>query len=158
MDYVRKKFFTQSVVRHQSRMPREAVDAPSLEAFKARLDECLSSLIQCLATLPTAQGATLWYPMIPQQDQHGRSSDGKQGQPRCKVARQEHNDEVGPEQRQELNQEIIWSGTGMTACTHLCEHRSGRDYLNAAPKRRVGNRSSLEEICQLTPCNPRDLI
>ncbi|KFZ60836.1 hypothetical protein N321_10585, partial [Antrostomus carolinensis] len=42
---IRKKFFTQRVVRHWHRLPQEAVDAPSLEAFKARLDGVLGSLI-----------------------------------------------------------------------------------------------------------------
>ncbi|KFV01661.1 hypothetical protein N339_01131, partial [Pterocles gutturalis] len=41
---IRKKFFTARVVRHWNRLPREAVDAPSLEVFKARLDEALSNL------------------------------------------------------------------------------------------------------------------
>jgi len=31
-------FFTVRVLRHQNRCPREAVDAPSLETFKVRLD------------------------------------------------------------------------------------------------------------------------
>ncbi|KFV16626.1 hypothetical protein N339_04999, partial [Pterocles gutturalis] len=35
---IRWKFFTVRVVRHRNRLPREAVDAPSLEGFKARLD------------------------------------------------------------------------------------------------------------------------
>ncbi|KFV08833.1 hypothetical protein N340_11365, partial [Tauraco erythrolophus] len=42
---IRKKFFTQRVVRHWNRLPREVVDAPSLEVFKARLDEALGSLV-----------------------------------------------------------------------------------------------------------------
>ncbi|KFZ54557.1 hypothetical protein N321_13400, partial [Antrostomus carolinensis] len=42
---VRRKFFTQRVGRHWNRLPREVVDAPSLEAFKARLDGALGSLV-----------------------------------------------------------------------------------------------------------------
>ncbi|KFZ46544.1 hypothetical protein N321_00441, partial [Antrostomus carolinensis] len=42
---IRKKFFTVRVVRHWNRLPKEVVDAPSLEVFKARLDEALSNLI-----------------------------------------------------------------------------------------------------------------
>ncbi|GAB0181475.1 hypothetical protein GRJ2_000612800 [Grus japonensis] len=42
---VRKKFFTVRVVRHWNRLPREAVDAPSLEVFKARLDGALGNLV-----------------------------------------------------------------------------------------------------------------
>ncbi|KFQ89706.1 hypothetical protein N337_06601, partial [Phoenicopterus ruber ruber] len=42
---IRKKFFTMRVVRHWNRLPREAVDAPSLEVFKARLDGALSNLV-----------------------------------------------------------------------------------------------------------------
>jgi len=38
---VRRKFFTQRVVTHWNRLPKEAVDAPPLEAFKARLDVAL---------------------------------------------------------------------------------------------------------------------
>ena len=40
-----RKFFTQRVVTHWNRLPKEAVDAPSLEAFKARLDVALGSLV-----------------------------------------------------------------------------------------------------------------
>ncbi|PKU39222.1 rna-directed dna polymerase from mobile element jockey-like [Limosa lapponica baueri] len=41
----RKKFFSVTVVRHWNRLPREVVDAPSLEVFKARLDGALSNLL-----------------------------------------------------------------------------------------------------------------
>ncbi|KFQ94603.1 hypothetical protein Y956_02209, partial [Nipponia nippon] len=42
---IRKKFFTMRVVRLWNRLPREVVDAPSLEMFKARLDGALSNLV-----------------------------------------------------------------------------------------------------------------
>ncbi|KGL93983.1 hypothetical protein N301_05621, partial [Charadrius vociferus] len=42
---VRKKFFTLRFVRHWNRLPREVVDAPSLEVFKARLDVALGNLV-----------------------------------------------------------------------------------------------------------------
>ncbi|KAK4823578.1 hypothetical protein QYF61_003764 [Mycteria americana] len=38
-------FFTVKVVRHWNRLPRDVVDAPSLEVFKDRLDGALSSLV-----------------------------------------------------------------------------------------------------------------
>ena len=40
-------------------MPKEAVDAPSLQAFKARLDVALGSLVCWLATLHIAGGLKL---------------------------------------------------------------------------------------------------
>ncbi|GAB0185573.1 hypothetical protein GRJ2_001022600 [Grus japonensis] len=42
---IRKKFFTVRVVRHWNRLPREAVEAPSLEVFEARLDGALGNLV-----------------------------------------------------------------------------------------------------------------
>ena len=41
----RGKFFTMRVVRRWNGLPREVVDAPSLEEFKARLDVALGSLL-----------------------------------------------------------------------------------------------------------------
>jgi len=48
---IRRKFFTQRVGTHWNRLPKEAVAAPSLEAFKARLDVALGSLVWWLVTL-----------------------------------------------------------------------------------------------------------
>ncbi|GAB0200495.1 hypothetical protein GRJ2_002514900 [Grus japonensis] len=42
---VRKKLFTVRVVRHWNRLPSEVVEAPSLEVFKARLDEALGNVV-----------------------------------------------------------------------------------------------------------------
>jgi len=53
---IRRKSFSQTVVTHWNRLPKEAVDAPSLEAFKARLDVALGSLVCWLATLHIAGG------------------------------------------------------------------------------------------------------
>ena len=56
---IRRKFFTQRMVIHWNRLPKEVVDAPSLQAFKARLDVALGSLVWWLATLHTAGGLKL---------------------------------------------------------------------------------------------------
>jgi len=42
---IRKKFFTMRMVKHWNGLPREVVEAPSLETFKTRLDRALSNLI-----------------------------------------------------------------------------------------------------------------
>ena len=47
---------TVRVVRHWNRLPRETVDVPSLEAFKARLDGALSNLIWREVSLAMAEG------------------------------------------------------------------------------------------------------
>ena len=53
---IKKKFFTQSVLTHWNRLPKEVVDAPSLKTFKARLDVALGSLVWWLVTLHIAGG------------------------------------------------------------------------------------------------------
>jgi len=42
---IRNKFFTMRVVKHWNRLPREVVDASSMETFKARLDGALSNMV-----------------------------------------------------------------------------------------------------------------
>ena len=42
---IRRKFFLQRILRYWNKLLRKLVSAPSLEAFRARLDGALSSLI-----------------------------------------------------------------------------------------------------------------
>ena len=58
---MRRKFFTQRVVTHWNRLPKEVVGAPSLQTFKARLDVALGSLVWWLVTVHIAGG---WNQMI----------------------------------------------------------------------------------------------
>jgi len=69
---IRKKFFPMRVVRPWPRLPREAVAAPSLAMFKARLDGALSTLGWWEMSLLTAGGWNEMIFKVPSNPNHSR--------------------------------------------------------------------------------------
>jgi len=58
------------VVKHWNRLPREVVEAPSLETFKTRLDGALSNLISLKMSLLTAGRLGYMTSKVPSKPQH----------------------------------------------------------------------------------------
>ena len=56
---IRQKFFIVRVVRHWNRLPSGLVNAPSLKAFKVRLDGALSNLVWRKVPLSISRGLEL---------------------------------------------------------------------------------------------------
>jgi len=57
----RKKFFTARAVRHWHRLPREVVEALSLEIFNVRLDMALGNWWSCRCPCSLQGSRTRWH-------------------------------------------------------------------------------------------------
>ena len=53
---IRQKFFMMRVMKHWHRLPREGVEASSLETFQVRLDRALGNLTELKMSLLTVGG------------------------------------------------------------------------------------------------------
>jgi len=42
---IRKNFFTESIIKHQTRQPREVAESPFLEVFKRHVDMVLRDMV-----------------------------------------------------------------------------------------------------------------
>ncbi|KGL77312.1 hypothetical protein N309_14778, partial [Tinamus guttatus] len=42
---IRRSFYTEGVVKHSNRLPREVVESPSLAVLKKRVDEVLKDMV-----------------------------------------------------------------------------------------------------------------
>ena len=58
---IRRNFFTERVVTHWNKLPKEVVDVLFLDAFKARMDVVLGSLVLGQPSLGRSNG---WQPCL----------------------------------------------------------------------------------------------
>jgi len=82
---MRKNFFPLRVTEPWTRLPRGAVESPSLEIFKTRLDKVLRSLLW--VTLLRQGGWTGWPTEVPSNPEHSVILWRELGKARCSCAR-----------------------------------------------------------------------
>jgi len=114
------------VVRHWNRLPRELVDAPSLEVFKARLDGALSTVVWWKVSLPMAGGWNEIAYKVSSNPNHSDSVNRTASFSSSSAGPPPLGTEIGAGSLQLQCGASDWASPRASGCFALCREKEGR--------------------------------